>query len=229
MLYILIVEDEVVIVDILFYVLQVEGFVIIWVIFVGEVLVLQECQLVDLLIFDVGLLDISGFEVCKCLWWFFEVLVIFFIVCDVEIDCVVGLEIGVDDYVVKLFSLCEVVVWVKVIFKCMVLCLVVLEEVVLSGLFQVDEECVWIYYCDILFNFICYEFCLLQMLFGQFEWVFSCEQLFDVFGVVSEVGYECNIDSYIKSLCVKLCQVNECGEVIQIYCGLGYSYSLDYV
>lgn len=61
-----------------------------------------------------GLLDMSGFEVCCSLCMFSEVLVIFLIVCNDEFDWVFGLELGVDDYMVKLFLFCELVVWVWV-------------------------------------------------------------------------------------------------------------------
>ncbi|MGV8228514.1 response regulator, partial [Pseudomonas aeruginosa] len=83
----------------------------------GEALALQERQPADLLILDVGLPDISGFEACKRLRRFSEVPVIFLTARDAEIDRVVGLEIGADDYVVKPFSPREVAARVKAILK----------------------------------------------------------------------------------------------------------------
>lgn len=49
-------------------------------------------------------------EVCKK----YDMLIIMLIVKDFEIDKVLGLELGVDDYVIKLFSMCELLVCVKV-------------------------------------------------------------------------------------------------------------------
>ena len=99
--HILIVEDEAAIADTLLYALQAEGFATTWVTLAGEALALQERQPADLLILDVGLPDISGFEACKRLRRFSEVPVIFLTARDAEIDRVVGLEIGADDYVSK--------------------------------------------------------------------------------------------------------------------------------
>ena len=71
----------------------------------------------DLIILDIGLPDISGFETCKQLRRFSEVPVMFLSARDAEIDRVVGLEIGADDYVVKPFSPREVAARVRAILK----------------------------------------------------------------------------------------------------------------
>lgn len=224
--HILIVEDEAAIADTLLYALQAEGFATTCDL-AGEALVLQERQPADLLILDVGLPDISGFEV-RSLRRFSEVPVIFLTARDAEIDRVVGLEIGADDYVVKPFSPREVAARVKAILKRMAPRPAALEEAAPSGLFQVDEERVRIHYRDTPLNLTRHEFRLLQTLLGQPERVFSREQLLDALGVASEAGYERNIDSHIKSLRAKLRQVNERGEAIQTHRGLGYSYSPDH-
>ena len=66
-----------------------------------------------MIILDIGLSDISGFETCRQLRRFSEVPVIFLSARDAEIDRVVGLEIGADDYVVKPFSPREVAARVR--------------------------------------------------------------------------------------------------------------------
>ncbi|MDP5210929.1 response regulator [Microbulbifer sp. 2205BS26-8] len=104
---ILIVEDEAAIADTLIYALQAEGFATHWLTVAAEALALLEREPFDLVILDVGLPDISGFEACKRLRRFSEVPVIFLTAHNAEIDRVVGLEIGADDYVVKPFSLRE--------------------------------------------------------------------------------------------------------------------------
>ena len=133
----------------------------------GEALALQERQPADLLILDVGLPDISGFEACKRLRRFSEVPVIFLTARDAEIDRVVGLEIGADDYVVKPFSPREVAARVKAILKRMAPRPAALEEAAPSGPFQVDEERVRIHYRDTPLNLTRHEFRLLQTLLGQ--------------------------------------------------------------
>lgn len=58
----------------------------------------------SLVVLDVGLPDISGFELCKSIRNFSDVPVIFLTARDDEVDKIVGLEIGADDYMTKPFS-----------------------------------------------------------------------------------------------------------------------------
>lgn len=88
---------------------------------------------------------------------------------DAEIDRVVGLEIGADDYVVKPFSPREVAARVKAILKRMAPRPAALEGAAPSGPFQVDEERVRIHYRDTPLNLTRHEFRLLQTLLGQPE------------------------------------------------------------
>jgi two-component system catabolic regulation response regulator CreB len=62
---------------------------------------------VDLMILDIGLPDLSGFEICR------ELPVLFLTARGDEIDRIVGLELGADDHVVKPFSPREVAVRVR--------------------------------------------------------------------------------------------------------------------
>lgn len=221
--HILIVEDEAAIADTLIYALQAEGFSTTWLSLAQEALALQERSPADLLILDVGLPDISGFEACKRLRRFSEVPVIFLTARNEEIDRVVGLEIGADDYVVKPFSPREVTARVKAILK-----RVGPREPAApaaNGPFQLDLERVQIHYRGQLLSLTRHEFRLLQTLLGQPERVFSREQLLDHLGVAVDVGYERSIDSHIKSLRAKLRLVAADAEPIQTHRGLGYSYS----
>ena len=106
--HILIVEDEAAIADTLIFALQGEGFTTTWLSLGAAALEHQRATPADLIILDIGLPDISGFETCKQLRRFSDVPVMFLSARDAEIDRVVGLEIGADDYVVKPFSPREV-------------------------------------------------------------------------------------------------------------------------
>ena len=113
---ILVIEDEPAIRDSLVYVLQTEGFS-----------VLHAPTLVDartllprnpaLLILDVGLPDGNGFDFCRELRRTSHVPVLFLSARADEIDRVVGLELGADDYVTKPFSPREVAARVKAILR----------------------------------------------------------------------------------------------------------------
>lgn len=114
---ILIIEDESSIAETLLFALQQEGFTTHWESLASKGLDYIKKQPVDLVIMDIGLPDISGFEACKQLRHFSDIPLIFLTARSEELDKVVGLEIGADDYVVKPFSPREVTARVKVILK----------------------------------------------------------------------------------------------------------------
>jgi two-component system, OmpR family, response regulator len=71
----------------------------------------------DLIILDVGLPEMDGFEVCRRIRRTSAVPILFLTAQDDEIDRVVGLELGADDYVTKPFSPRELVARVRAILK----------------------------------------------------------------------------------------------------------------
>lgn len=159
---------------------------------------------------------------CKRLRLFSELPVIFLTARSEEIDRVVGLEIGADDYVVKPFSPREVAARVKAILK-----RVAPREtqaVSAPSVFQIDDAAFRIHYHGQALSLTRHEFRLLRTLIGQPRRVYSREQLLDALGVASEAGYERNIDSHIKSLRAKLRAIAPSEEPIQTHRGLGYSY-----
>ncbi|GLK86957.1 two-component system response regulator CreB [Pseudomonas turukhanskensis] len=222
---ILLVEDEASIADTLIYALQSEGYTTHWLTLAGEALAYQQSTPADLLILDVGLPDMTGFEACKQLRRFSEVPVIFLTARNAEIDRVVGLEIGADDYVTKPFSPREVAARVKAILKRVQPRAV--SAPAPAGVFAVDAERFQIHYHGRLLGLTRHEFRLLHTLLAQPLRVFSREQLLDGAGVPAEAGYERNIDSHIKSLRAKLRQVAADAEPIQTHRGLGYSIKVD--
>ena len=220
--HILIVEDEAAIADTLVFALQGEGFTTTWLSLGAAALEHQRQTPADLIILDIGLPDISGFETCKRLRRFSEVPVMFLSARDGEIDRVVGLEIGADDYVVKPFSPREVAARVRAILKRMVPRTVSDPS---ATLFRIDSERVQISYRGQLLTLTRHEFRLLQCLLEHPERVFSREQLLDALGVAADAGYERSIDSHIKSVRAKLRLVKADAEPIQTHRGLGYSYN----
>ena len=71
----------------------------------------------DLIVLDIGLPEMDGFEVCRRIRARSEVPILFLTARDDEIDRILGLELGADDYVTKPFSPREVVARVKAILK----------------------------------------------------------------------------------------------------------------
>jgi DNA-binding response OmpR family regulator len=118
---ILLVEDEIAIADAVLYALRGEGFVAEHRLLGGDGLrALREpggAGGFDLAILDIGLPDMTGFEVCRELRTFSAVPVIFLTARSGELDKVLGLELGGDDYVVKPFSLAELAARVKSVLR----------------------------------------------------------------------------------------------------------------
>ena len=110
---ILIAEDESAIAQTVLYALRAEGWNAEHVLLGGEVLPRVRRGGIDLLILDVGLPDANGFDVCRALRAESALPVIFLTARDGEVDRVLGLELGGDDYVPKPFSPRELVARVR--------------------------------------------------------------------------------------------------------------------
>ncbi|HUG73046.1 MAG TPA: two-component system response regulator CreB [Steroidobacteraceae bacterium] len=218
---ILVVEDEVAIADTLLFALTSEGFAAQRVALAAEALELLRGGTFHLVILDVGLPDMTGFEACKLLRAFSAVPVMFLTARGEEIDRVVGLEIGADDYVVKPFSPREVVARVRAILKRSGGATpppAAMEE------FQVDAQRLSIRYLGQPLKLTALEFRLLQQLVAHPEQVQSREQLLLALGMAHDAGYERNIDTHIKALRARLREVQPAREPIQTHRGFGYSY-----
>jgi two-component system OmpR family response regulator len=112
---ILVVEDDPRISDVLEYALKADGYEVQTAQRGREAAEIARRSSPGLIVLDVGLPDIDGFEVCRMVRTFSDVPVIFLTSRTDEIDRVVGLEIGGDDYVVKPFSPRELLARIKAI------------------------------------------------------------------------------------------------------------------
>ncbi len=114
-MHILIVEDEQSISDPLAAGLKRDGFTTTVVHLASTAL--QELSHKDLLILDLGLPDMDGIELLKQIRRISDIPIIILTARGDEMDRIIGLELGADDYVVKPFSLRELITRVKVISK----------------------------------------------------------------------------------------------------------------
>jgi two-component system, OmpR family, catabolic regulation response regulator CreB len=224
---IVIVEDEKSIADTLVFALAKEGFVTRWVRLGREAVEQVEQGRVALVILDVGLPDMTGFEACKAIRRFSEVPILFLTARAEEIDRVVGLEIGADDYVVKPFSPREVAARVRAILKRTAARAPVPEHpdvAVEQPEFAVDEGRLRISFRGRPLELTAQEFRLFAHLIAHPERVFSRQQLLEAIGSVGEVHYERNIDGHIRSLRAKVHEVDPDRDPIQTHRGFGYSF-----
>jgi two-component system, OmpR family, catabolic regulation response regulator CreB len=216
---ILIIEDEPSIADTIVYALKDEGHITHWVSLGNEGVVYAGRESIDLVVLDVGLPDISGFEVCKQIRQQSQVPIIFLTARDAVVDRVVGLEIGADDYLPKPFSPRELTARVKAILKRVNGQLLTPAD---SGLwFHLDETKARIEFCKSALDLTRYEYLLLKIMLREPERVFSRAQLMDLVWT-SEASMERTVDAHIKSLRAKLRLVKPDLDPIQTHRGLGY-------
>lgn len=114
---ILVVEDEEVIAAGLAYSLEQEGYETVISHTVKEAYSCMEQDSFDLYLLDLTLPDGSGYDICKQVKSRFDVPVIFLTAFDDEINVVMGLELGADDYIYKPFRLKELLARVKTVLR----------------------------------------------------------------------------------------------------------------
>jgi two-component system, OmpR family, catabolic regulation response regulator CreB len=234
---VLIVEDEPGIADTLQYALRTEGFEPGWCATGEEALARIGEQMPALVILDVGLPDTSGFEVFKRIRETSDVPVIFLTARSDEIDRVVGLELGADDYVAKPFSPRELVARVRGILRRSAKPASVAvrpgETVPTAGValpapaIAVDEGRMQIRYYGRPLELSRYEFHLLRTLAARPGHVFSRDALLErVWGNDSE-SMDRTVDAHVKTLRAKMKAVAPNEEPIRTHRGSGYALAED--
>lgn len=114
---ILIVDDEPPIIDVLAYNLKQAGYEVVIARDGEQAVTLARREQPDLIVLDLMLPKLDGLEVHRIVRRESEVPVIMLTARDAEIDRVVGLELGADDYVVKPFSVRELIARVKTVLR----------------------------------------------------------------------------------------------------------------
>lgn len=228
---VLIVEDEPSIAESLEFVLQNEGFSTHWENLAGSALHYLSQNTVALVILDIGLPDMTGLEACKQLRAYSDVPVMFLTARGDEIDRIVGLEIGADDYVVKPFSPREVAARIKAILKRVAPIntdtSLSIKDSTTIGLFEIDDASKIIRFCEHPLQLTKLEYSLLKTLLTHAGQVYSRHQLLNALNISSDANYERSIDSHIKGIRAKLRDVNPASTPIKTQRGFGYLYQPD--
>jgi len=223
MAHILLVEDEAAIADAIVYALQTEAFEVTHTGLGREALALLRKEKFDVLILDVGLPDQNGFDVCRELRKFSGIPLIFLTARGAEIDRVLGLEMGADDYMVKPFSPRELVARVRVCLRRNS----VVEKPASNAApskFKHDAQGQRIEYMGQALNLTRYEYLLLATLLSRPGAVFSRAKLMQDIWVDALETADRTVDTHIKTLRAKLRAIDE-ADVLQTHRGMGYSLS----
>jgi two-component system catabolic regulation response regulator CreB len=221
---ILIFEDEPAIAENLVYALETEGFAARRVATAEEGLAHFAREGADLVILDVGLPDMNGFDVCKRLRAASPVPIFFLTARSEEVDRIVGLEIGADDYIVKPFSPREVTARVKALFRRLTTHASARAR---AGPFVVDEPRRRILFRGTNLELSRYELGLLKVLVERPGIVFSRAQLMEKVWEEPDMSLERTVDSHIKAIRAKIRALDPDREWIETHRGFGYSLATD--
>ncbi|HOY70812.1 MAG TPA: two-component system response regulator CreB [Methylotenera sp.] len=223
--HILIVEDEPAIAETLIYACKEAGINTTHCLLGHEAIATTQKNSYDFIVLDVGLPDMTGFDVCKKIRESSQIPILFLTARNHEIDRIVGLEIGADDYVTKPFSPREIVARIHAILRRS-------QNGASNGqdlsnhknqLFKLDEAANRIQYRGEYLDLTRYEYLLLKTLIAHPQRVYSRDQLMDIVWAQAENTLERTVDAHIKTLRAKLRKIDAASEAIVTHRGMGYS------
>ncbi|MGM0688595.1 MAG: response regulator [Bacillota bacterium] len=222
---ILVVDDEKPIVEILKYNLEKEGYRVVTAFDGEEALKMVDTESPDVIVLDIMLPKKDGFTVCREIRFSRETPIIMLTAKEMEMDKVLGLELGADDYVTKPFSAREVTARIKAILR--------RSKVknkfsdhdkgkLVVGSITVDRDEVQVYNQDKPVDLTQREFNLLVNLMIKPGHVFSREQLLDQVWGYDYVGDDRTVDVTVRRLREKLEPNPARPEYIHTKRGVGY-------
>jgi len=225
---VLVVEDEPAIAETILYALESGGYEAVHAGTGTEGLTLFAARSPGFIILDVGLPDRSGFDVCREIRRQSEVPILFLTAREHEIDRVVGLELGADDYVVKPFSPRELTARVQAILRRTQRPAsepaAKPEGTVKRGRLELFPD---------RFQARCdgsdlalsrYEFGMLKVFMAHPGRVFSRDQLMELVWDEPEAALDRTVDAHIKTLRRKMHAIDEAFDPVKTHRGLGYSF-----
>jgi two-component system OmpR family response regulator len=177
----------------------------------------------DLIILDIGMPEFDGLDVCREVRKSSDVPILFLSARDDEIDRVLGLEIGGDDYVTKPFSPRELIARVNVILRrtTMRASDVKATAALSQGGLLVDPEQHVAAFAGAPLRLTAIEFGILRAFLTRPTVVFSREQIMNAAYQLNIQVSDRTIDSHIRNIRAKLAAVN-CDNVIETIHGVGF-------
>lgn len=177
----------------------------------------------DLVVLDIGMPEFDGLDVCREIRKSSDVPILFLSARDDEIDRILGLEIGGDDYVTKPFSPRELVARINVILRraaaraasnCQ-------QAPLAQGQLSVDPEQHVAAFAGTTLRLTAIEFGILRAFLTRPSSVFSREQIMAAAYQLNIQVSDRTIDSHIRNIRAKLAAVN-CDNVIETIHGVGF-------
>lgn len=223
MKHVLIVEDEKKLADVLVQYLEKESFRITHFESGLDVVDWVKDNQPNIILLDLMLPDINGKDLCKEIRQFSSIPIIMVTAMIDEIDRLIGLELGADDYVCKPFSPKEVVARVKAVIRRTE---GEYNESKIYETFEVSDETYSIKYKQNKLDLTPVEFRLLKMFLESPGRVFNRDQILDKIFADGRIVLDRTVDTHVKNLRHKLKIASPDHDYIRSVYGIGYSFEL---
>ncbi len=178
----------------------------------------------DLILLDIMLPGMDGLEVCREVRKFSNIPIIMLTARVEEIDKLLGLERGSDDYICKPFSPREVVARVKAVLRRANP--EPEKKKIVQGTIILDEDSREVTVSGTLLKLTPTEFQLLEVLMSRPNRVFTRGELLDMVMGYKFEGYDRTVDSHIRNLRKKIAKAFSGKDIIHSIYGTGYKFSL---
>lgn len=217
---VLLAEDDAAIAEGLVYAMHQEGYDVIWVTGVEDALHRLDAEPVDLALLDLALPDGSGYEICRRIRdGRNNMPVIFLTACDDEVNVVMGLDMGADDYITKPFRIRELMSRIKSVTRRCLKCLDDIPDTELRVC--ADEARVYKQNREIVLTAL--EYRLLLIFSNNRGRILTRTQLLqNIWDVSGDFVNDNTLTVYIKRLRDKLEDDPQNPSIIQTVRGLGY-------
>jgi two-component system catabolic regulation response regulator CreB len=223
---VLLVEDEPTIADTVIYALESENLRCTWVSTGAEAVAQVREQQPDLVLLDIGLPDQTGFDVCRQLREISNVPILFLTSRHSEIDQVLGLELGADDYITKPFSPRILTARVRAHLRRGASALSPVKLPSESDLPIDNAEAQVISLQGIALDLSRYEYGIFALLLKHPGRVYSREQLMQQVWENPDESFDRTVDTHIKTIRQKIKAVDPTLDPIKTRRGVGYSYEV---
>ncbi|MDX7987602.1 two-component system response regulator BaeR [Xenorhabdus sp. 12] len=221
---VLIVEDEPKLGQLLVDYLQSADYQAQWLKRGDEVIAHVQKHQPHIILLDLMLPGLDGLSICREIRKFSDIPIIMMTAKTEEIDRLLGLEIGADDYICKPYSPREIVARVKTILR---RCYRPKDIISEQGALSIDENHFQARYLEHVLELTPVEFRLLKIMASQPGRVFTRDQLLNNLYNDHRIVNDRTIDSHIKNLRRKLEQLDEDKSFIRSIYGLGYRWEAE--
>lgn len=178
----------------------------------------------DLIVLDVGMPEMDGLDVCREIRKASPVPVLFLSARDEEIDRILGLEMGGDDYVTKPFSPRELVARVRAILRRGIQAPAAepqTETLLRHGALELDEGAHLARLNGTIVSLTALEFAIVRVFLAQRHRAFSREQIMAAAWPVNVHVSERTVDSHVRNIRAAFARLG-CGSIIETVHGIGF-------